>query len=69
MILRGTVFITLRDTDMRLEPAPFPRAVLQEDAHDASGFQAQVIARVRAKFARRQFDIEFGPIGIPWSHQ
>ena len=67
MILRGTVYLTCHDQTP--EPPPFPRAVLQEDAHDASGFMAQVLARLRARWPRRSVTVEFGPIGEPWSRQ
>ena len=65
MILRGTVFITC--LDQTPEPPPFPRAVMQDDAHDPSGFQANILARIRAKWPRRTLEISFGPIGVPWS--
>lgn len=67
MIFRGTVFITCHDQSP--EPPPFQRGVVQDDAHHESGFMAQVTARIRAKWPRRQLMIEFGPIGKPWSQQ
>lgn len=70
MILRATVYVTPNEFDTPTPtPPPFPRAVLQEEAADEAAFRNQIYQRVRAKFPSRRLDIEFGPIGIPWSQQ